>query len=55
MVLHVLGPDPAKMKSALEIFAICGKITDSDPCEKASKIGDCLKVEGEKRGLELAL
>jgi hypothetical protein len=55
MALHMLGSDPAKMKTAMEIFATCGKITDSDPCDKAAKIGDCLKVEGEKSGIKLTL
>jgi hypothetical protein len=52
---QMLGSDPVKIKTALEVLAICNKIDDADMCEKSAQIAECLTSEGRKKGLELVL
>lgn len=45
------GGDAGKMAAAAELFDECSGMSGADPCESATKIGMCLKENGEKKKL----
>lgn len=47
--------DPVKMKFAEELYDECNGMGGGSDCESASKIGECLKINGMKKQIKFGL
>lgn len=53
MVKMVYDDDATRIKLAADIASECVGVTDSDPCEAASKALDCMVHAHEAHGLKM--